>query len=91
MAKANEIAYIEEVVGINSAPLSEFQTYLLNKPFSNPRCHEYLTDVARAPCSRNPAVPRSRRFPGTRWRHACRWKFPQATVVPAPMPTAQRR
>jgi 2-polyprenyl-3-methyl-5-hydroxy-6-metoxy-1,4-benzoquinol methylase len=47
MAKANEIAYIEEVVRINRVPLSEFQTYLLNKPFSDPRCHEHLTDVAQ--------------------------------------------
>jgi SAM-dependent methyltransferase len=47
MAKANEIAYIQEVVRINSVPLSEFQTYLLNKPFSDPRCHEYLADVAQ--------------------------------------------
>jgi hypothetical protein len=35
------------VVRINRVPLSEFQTYLLNKPFSDPRCHEYLTDVAQ--------------------------------------------
>ena len=47
MAKANEIASIEEVVRINRVPLSEFQTYLLNQPFSDPRCHEYLTDVAQ--------------------------------------------
>jgi hypothetical protein len=35
------------VVRINRVPLSEFQTYLLNKPLSDPRCHEYLTDVAQ--------------------------------------------
>jgi SAM-dependent methyltransferase len=47
MAKANEIAYIDEVARINNVPLSEFQAYLLNKPFSDPRCHEYLMDVAQ--------------------------------------------
>jgi SAM-dependent methyltransferase len=47
MAKANEIAYIDEVARINKVPLSEFQAYLLNKPFSDPRCHEYLMDVAQ--------------------------------------------
>jgi protein-L-isoaspartate O-methyltransferase len=47
MAEANEIAYIEEVVRINRVPLAEFQAYLLNKRFSDPRCHEYLTDVAQ--------------------------------------------
>ena len=47
MAKANEIAYLDEVARINRVPLSEFQAYLLNKPFSDPRCHEYLMDVAQ--------------------------------------------
>jgi SAM-dependent methyltransferase len=47
MAKANEIAFIDEVVRINGVQLSEVQTYLLNKPFSDPRCHEYLMDVAQ--------------------------------------------
>ena len=47
MAKANEISYIDEVARINSVPLSEFQTYLLNKPFSDPRCREYLMDAAQ--------------------------------------------
>lgn len=47
MAKANEIAYLEEVVRINRVPLSEFQPYLLNEPFSDLRCHEYLTDAAQ--------------------------------------------
>lgn len=47
MAKANEIAYVEEVVRLNDVPLADFQKYLLNKPFSDPRCHEYLMDVAQ--------------------------------------------
>jgi SAM-dependent methyltransferase len=47
MAKANEIAYIAEVARQNAVPLGDFQTYLLNKPFSDPRCHEYLTDVGQ--------------------------------------------
>ena len=47
MAKANEIAYVEEVARRNNVPLADFQTYLLNKPFSDPRCHEYLMDAAQ--------------------------------------------
>ena len=47
MAKANEIAYIEEVARLDNVPLADFQTYLLNKPFSDPRCHEYLMDAAQ--------------------------------------------
>src|SRR3981189_3757355 len=42
MAKANEIAYIEEVARLDNVPLADCQTYLLNKPFSDPRCREYL-------------------------------------------------
>jgi 2-polyprenyl-3-methyl-5-hydroxy-6-metoxy-1,4-benzoquinol methylase len=47
MAKANEIAYVAEVARQNVMPLADFQAYLLNKPFSDPRCHEYLMDVAQ--------------------------------------------
>jgi SAM-dependent methyltransferase len=47
MGKANEIAYLQEVARINDLPLSVFQTYLLNKPFSDPKRHEYLMDVAQ--------------------------------------------
>jgi 2-polyprenyl-3-methyl-5-hydroxy-6-metoxy-1,4-benzoquinol methylase len=47
MAKANEIAYVEEVARLNGVPLADFERYLLNKPFSDPRCHEYLMDVAQ--------------------------------------------
>jgi 2-polyprenyl-3-methyl-5-hydroxy-6-metoxy-1,4-benzoquinol methylase len=47
MAKANEIAYIKEVARINDVPLADFEKYLLNKPFSDPRCHEYLMDAAQ--------------------------------------------
>jgi 2-polyprenyl-3-methyl-5-hydroxy-6-metoxy-1,4-benzoquinol methylase len=47
MAKANEIAYVQEVARLNDVPLSDFKTYLLNKPFSDPRCHEYLMDAAQ--------------------------------------------
>jgi SAM-dependent methyltransferase len=47
MAKANEIAYVEEVVRLNDVPLADFESYLLNKPFSDPRCHEYLMDAAQ--------------------------------------------
>jgi SAM-dependent methyltransferase len=47
MAKANEIAYIDEVARIDRVPLADFQSYLLKKPFSDPRCHEYLMDVAQ--------------------------------------------
>jgi len=47
MAKANEIAYVAEVVRLADVPLADFQKYLLNKPFSDPRCHEYLMDAAQ--------------------------------------------
>ncbi len=47
MAEANEIAYVEEVARLNDVPLADFQRYLLNKPFSDPRCHEYLMDAAQ--------------------------------------------
>jgi SAM-dependent methyltransferase len=47
MAKANEIAYVEEVARLNNVPLADFERYLLNKPFSDPRCHEYLMDAAQ--------------------------------------------
>jgi SAM-dependent methyltransferase len=47
MAKANEIAYVEEVARLNDLPLADFHKYLLNKPFSDPRCHEYLMDAAQ--------------------------------------------
>jgi SAM-dependent methyltransferase len=47
MAKANEIAYVEEVARLNDLPLADFHRYLLNKPFSDPRCHEYLMDAAQ--------------------------------------------
>jgi 2-polyprenyl-3-methyl-5-hydroxy-6-metoxy-1,4-benzoquinol methylase len=47
MAKANEIAYVEEVARLNDVPLADFEKYLLNKPFSDPRCHEYLMDAAQ--------------------------------------------
>jgi SAM-dependent methyltransferase len=56
MAKANEIAYIAEVARQNIMPLGDFQTYLLNKPFSDPRCYEYLMDVAQI-MSFLPAAP----------------------------------
>ena len=47
MAKANEIAYVEEVARLDNVPLADFERYLLNKPFSDPRCHEYLMDAAQ--------------------------------------------
>jgi hypothetical protein len=47
MAKAIEIAYIEEVARVSKVPLADFKTYLLNKPFSDSRCHEYLMDIAQ--------------------------------------------
>jgi SAM-dependent methyltransferase len=47
MAKANEIAYVEEVARLNDVPLADFEKYLLNKPFSDLRCHEYLMDAAQ--------------------------------------------
>jgi 2-polyprenyl-3-methyl-5-hydroxy-6-metoxy-1,4-benzoquinol methylase len=47
MAKANEIAYVAEVARLNVVPLADFRSYLLNKPFSDPRCHEYLMDIAQ--------------------------------------------
>src|ERR1700730_9647686 len=47
MAKANEIAYVAEVVRLADVPLADFQKYLLNKPFYDPRCHEYLMDAAQ--------------------------------------------
>lgn len=47
MAKTNEIDYVREVARKNAVPLDDFQRYLLNKPFSDPRCFEYLMDVAQ--------------------------------------------
>lgn len=47
MAKENEVAYIDEVARLNEVSLADFQRYLLNKPFSDPRCGEYLTDAAQ--------------------------------------------
>jgi SAM-dependent methyltransferase len=47
VAKANEIAYIREVSRVDSVAPSDFENYLLNKPFSDPRCHEYLMDAAQ--------------------------------------------
>jgi SAM-dependent methyltransferase len=47
MAKVNEIDYVREVAALNNIPLSDFRRYLLNKPFSDPRCHEYLADAAQ--------------------------------------------
>jgi 2-polyprenyl-3-methyl-5-hydroxy-6-metoxy-1,4-benzoquinol methylase len=47
LAKANEIDYVREVARKNAVKLDDFQRYLLNKPFSDPRCCEYLMDVAQ--------------------------------------------
>jgi SAM-dependent methyltransferase len=47
LAKTNEIDYVREVARKNDVRLDDFQRYLLNKPFSDPRCYEYLIDVAQ--------------------------------------------
>jgi SAM-dependent methyltransferase len=47
LAKTNEIDYVREVARKNAVQLDDFQRYLLNKPFSDPRCYEYLMDVAQ--------------------------------------------
>jgi SAM-dependent methyltransferase len=47
VAKINEINYIREVASKDRVPLGDFQRYLLHKPFSDPRCYEYLMDVAQ--------------------------------------------
>jgi SAM-dependent methyltransferase len=47
LAKTNEIDYIQEVARKNAVKLDDFQRYLLSKPFSDPRCYEYLMDVAQ--------------------------------------------
>jgi SAM-dependent methyltransferase len=47
MVKANEIDYVQEVARVDRVPLEAFQNYLLNKPFSDQRCHEYLMDAAQ--------------------------------------------
>jgi SAM-dependent methyltransferase len=47
LAKIDEINYVREVAIKNAVPLGDFQRYLLNKPFSDPRCYEYLMDMAQ--------------------------------------------
>jgi SAM-dependent methyltransferase len=47
MAKANEIAYVREIARLEGVQLSDVEVFLLNKPFSAPRCHEYLMDVGQ--------------------------------------------
>src|SRR5882672_6757250 len=47
MAKGNEIGYVKEVAKQIGIPISDVNRYLLNKPFSDPRRHKYLIDVAQ--------------------------------------------
>ena len=47
MAKINEIDYVREVASKNAIAVGDFHRYLLNKPFSDPRCYEYMMDVAQ--------------------------------------------
>jgi hypothetical protein len=47
MAKVNEIDYVQDVARVDGAPLEDFKSYLLNKPFSASHGHEYLMDAAQ--------------------------------------------
>lgn len=47
MGKADEINYIEKVARIDDIPVDAFHEYLARKPFSDPRCGEYLADMAQ--------------------------------------------
>lgn len=47
MGKSNEIDYINRVAEVDNVPLDAFSDYLLHKPFSDPRCGEYMMDVAQ--------------------------------------------
>lgn len=47
MGKLQEIDYINRVAEIENVPLDDFNNYLLHKPFSDPRCGEYLMDIAQ--------------------------------------------
>jgi len=47
MGKSAEIDYINCVAEIDNVPLDDFNNYLLHKPFSDPRCGEYLMDIAQ--------------------------------------------
>lgn len=47
MGKLHEIDYISRVAEIDNVPLDDFNNYLLHKPFSDPRCGEYLMDIAQ--------------------------------------------
>lgn len=47
MGKPEEIDYINRVAEIENVSLGAFNDYLLHKPFSDPRCGEYLMDIAQ--------------------------------------------
>ena len=47
MAKDDEINYIKRVSEIDEVSESDFSQYLLNKPFSDVRCGNYLMDIAQ--------------------------------------------
>lgn len=47
MSKADEIDYIKQVAKVEGVPEEDFRKYLLGKPFSDPRCGEYLMDIAQ--------------------------------------------
>jgi SAM-dependent methyltransferase len=47
MGKSDEINYISKVAEVEGIPVDEFGAYLMKKPFSDPRCGEYLVDIAQ--------------------------------------------
>jgi 2-polyprenyl-3-methyl-5-hydroxy-6-metoxy-1,4-benzoquinol methylase len=47
MAKIDEINYVRHVASVEGIPEAAFRQYLANKPFSDPRCGEYLIDLAQ--------------------------------------------
>jgi SAM-dependent methyltransferase len=47
MAKPDEINYINKVAEIENVSVDSFRDYLANKPYSDPRCSDYLMDLAQ--------------------------------------------
>ena len=47
MAKINEIEYVRKVARVEGVPEEEFRQYLAGKPYSDPRCGDYLIDIAQ--------------------------------------------
>jgi 2-polyprenyl-3-methyl-5-hydroxy-6-metoxy-1,4-benzoquinol methylase len=56
MAKADEINYINTVSVQEKVSRDDFAQYLFNKPYSDPRCWEYLIDIGQI-LSRLPPKP----------------------------------